>query len=73
MIAPRLIGLCHGRPMLGVEEDAFPMGCAIIEPIASLAPYAFAIVGAAAAAVVATCIARGIAAARAIISEMESL
>ena len=32
--------------MLGVEEDAFPMGCSWIEPLSSLAPYLFAIVGA---------------------------
>jgi hypothetical protein len=43
---PRLLALCHGRPMLAVEEDALPMGCSWIEPISSLAPYAFAIVGA---------------------------
>lgn len=29
----RLIGLCGGRVMAGLEESAFPSGCQWIEPI----------------------------------------
>lgn len=73
MIAPRLIGLCDGRPMLAVEESQFPMGCSWIEPIASLAPYAFALVGAVALAVVFVSVRRGLRAGAAIVAELATL
>lgn len=59
MNAPRLIGFCRDRLLLAQEESQFPIGCDWIEPIPSLAPYAFALIGALALASLAQSLVRG--------------